>query len=131
MIGCTPAAERAISRNAAAHQIKAVRPDLPVIVVSALGETEDKVELLDMGAHALAADTHGEVLVQRLPVVRDEKGEPRAVTRLDLIARLRSPPAPDGGGVEVVRGRDGAREAFLIDGGPVFQRQAAGLRHGA
>jgi len=34
----------------ALQRIRQVKPDVPVIVVSALGETEDKVELLDMGA---------------------------------------------------------------------------------
>jgi len=32
------------------QQIRAVRPELPVIIVSALGETDDKVDLLDAGA---------------------------------------------------------------------------------
>jgi two-component system OmpR family response regulator len=32
-------------------RIRAAKKDLPVIVVSALGQTEDKVELLDMGAN--------------------------------------------------------------------------------
>lgn len=32
-------------------RIRQVKPDIPVIVVSALGETEDKVDLLDMGAN--------------------------------------------------------------------------------
>ena len=31
-------------------RIRAVRPELPVIIVSALGETDDKVDLLDAGA---------------------------------------------------------------------------------
>ncbi len=35
----------------ALQRMQSVRPDVPVIVVSALGETEDKVELLDLGAH--------------------------------------------------------------------------------
>jgi len=35
----------------ALERIRQVKPDIPVIVVSALGETEDKVGLLDMGAN--------------------------------------------------------------------------------
>ncbi len=35
----------------ALERIRQVKPDVPVIVVSALGETEDKVDLLDMGAN--------------------------------------------------------------------------------
>lgn len=34
----------------ALERIRQVKPDTPVIVVSALGETEDKVDLLDLGA---------------------------------------------------------------------------------
>ena len=34
----------------ALERIRQVKPDVPVIVVSALGETEDKVNLLDLGA---------------------------------------------------------------------------------
>ena len=36
--------------NEALARIRAIKPDVPVIVVSALGQTEDKVELLDNGA---------------------------------------------------------------------------------
>jgi len=36
--------------NEALARIRAIKPDVPVIVVSALGQTEDKVELLDSGA---------------------------------------------------------------------------------
>ncbi len=35
----------------ALERIRQVKPDVPVIVVSALGETEDKVDLLDLGAN--------------------------------------------------------------------------------
>ncbi len=35
----------------ALERIRQIKPDVPVIVVSALGQIEDKVELLDMGAN--------------------------------------------------------------------------------
>lgn len=87
----------------ALERIRQVKPDIPVIVVSALGEVDDKVDLLDMGAndYLVKPFAFAELAARVRAAGRQGLASSRVLTTADLMLDTKTRVATRGDDIKV------------------------------
>lgn len=111
----------------ALERIRQVKPDIPVIVVSALGEVDDKVDLLDLGAndYLVKPFAFAELAARVRAAGRQGVASSRVLTMGDLSLDTKTRVATRGGDIKVdLPTREFALLEYLMrHNGQVLSRQ--------
>ncbi len=108
-------------------RLRTAKPDLPVIVVSALGETDDKVELLDLGAndYLVKPFAFAELAARVRAAARQGQATGRMITagEITLDTRTRTAQVGDGPRVDLPSREYALLEYLMRHPGQVLSRQ--------